>query len=213
MGSVSERELEDFVCEHPEEVFFRGTEIIGRQVKLKHGILDILAWNGEGTYVVELKARPLKEKDIGQVLRYTHDVREGLKQYGFIVNLKSSNDNHPRTLTEKAFWHSWFWYTGWGDETEDVVAIKPILIGPSVDKALLAAATEAGIYIRLWSYDIETGRFSFEFPGLVFWHDDGRDVSSYPAWAEKLGKRIRPLCKQEAQEELERVTNQLFGIG
>lgn len=212
MVEISERELEDFVCENPEEVFFRGTEIIGRQVKLKHGILDILAWNGEGTYVIELKARPLKEKDIGQVLRYTYDVREGLKQYGFIVNLKSSNDGHPKTLTERAFWRSWFWYTGWGDESEDVVAIKPVLIGSSVNRGLLAAAEEAGIYVRLWGYDAETDKFNFRFPGIVFWHDDGRDSLSYPAWAEEIGKRARPLCRQEAQEELTQVTNQLFGI-
>lgn len=75
MASWSERELEDWLWEHPEILHpFDGFHWIGRQVPLAEGRLDLLGmfeseW-GRGFYVVELKAGRTDGNALTQLQNY-----------------------------------------------------------------------------------------------------------------------------------------------
>lgn len=75
MASWSERELEDWLWEHPEELYpFSGFHWIGRQVTLAEGRLDLLGMMeteaGRAFYVVELKAGRADGRALTQLQNY-----------------------------------------------------------------------------------------------------------------------------------------------
>lgn len=186
--TITEKQLEDFICKHPEYMMWEGVEIIDRQVHLPHGVLDILAFDGR-TLVVELKARTIKEKDIGQVLRYTYDVRVEIERFGAFEDSMSyftlENDRADR------FFDLWGEYHGLTLSGHDRIA--PVLIGPGITLNAKVAAIGSGIEIIIWKYDDEDSTISCYSPGVFAWRDN-----PYPDWCLEINKRIVAACLHDA---------------
>jgi len=208
MTEISEQELEDFICEHPEELW-RELEIIGRQVKLEHGILDVLAWNYGRTYVIELKARPLKEKDIGQVLRYAYDVNSTLNIIGMYDSPVYPGKDRHLTIKESLFFDEWSHYTNLALRCADDPAVIPVLVGKDIDKRTLCATHAAKIQVYLWEHDASTSSFSFQGTNpvnLMLYNPP------YPNWALNIKDRILRLAVETAKDEFEIEVKHLFGL-
>lgn len=186
--SISEKQLEDFVCRRPEYMLWEGVEIIDRQVQLPHGILDVLAFDGR-TLVIELKARTIKEKDVGQVLRYTYDVRTEIERLGaFEDPMKYFTLEGDKA---SKFFDLWGEYHGLTLAWDN--AITPVLVGPGITLNAKIAAIGAGIEVILWKYDDEDGTISCYLPGLPIWDDN-----PYPGWCIEINKRIVAACQHDA---------------
>lgn len=87
-GIMKEKMLEAWILEHlaytwdmlhwyrdsydPQNI---NPKLLGSQVRLEHGIADIILTENGKNFIVELKARRVKPGDIAQVLRYVGDVR------------------------------------------------------------------------------------------------------------------------------------------
>ena len=163
---ISEKELEDRICESPERMLWDRVKIVERQVKLRHGILDILAFD-TGVLVIELKATKIREKDIEQVFRYMRDIR-AILTHVCLDNCPVSPD--AKTWTARSRYealtfidynilHGWENYSddyaifGVGQSIHKATFIRPILIGTDIDRAVLRAAFAAGVKVYLWQYD------------------------------------------------------------
>lgn len=197
---ISEQELEEFICTHP-EALWDDVEIIGRQVHLRHGILDILAWNGSAL-VIELKAHALQEKDVGQLSRYNFDVKSELLRIG-ILDHPSSIDT-PKTIRWGLLLKAWNERHGL---TMEGVAVQPILIGTSANMSVLAAAEGAGIMVMLWHKDNKNNAFVFEIVRTEY-----TDYENYPDWCLNLNERIIKACKSEVDETFVDMMYDLFGL-
>ena len=199
---ISEKQLEDFVCEHPEYTFWEGVEIIGRQVRVEHGIIDVLAWDYR-VLVVELKARKLKEEDIGQVLRYTYDVKEAIQSA--IMGSLPDSLMYNHTPWGLAFQEWWTRLHGYLDE-HPRNHIQPILIGTRIDDKTLAAARGGGIEVLLWRYDKDKNTITIHYPRLL----QTPSNNGNPWWIRRLQKAMSYLCLNEAEHtisEMEIVTS------
>jgi len=198
---LSEKQLEDFVCKHPEYSIWNGVEIIGRQIRVEHGIIDILAWDGNGnsTLVIELKTRPLEERDIGQVLRYDHDVSAELGRIGICtepINLLERGTN--LTEDERRFTRKWNYLHIAGDgDPRDAPAIIPILIGPSISQKVKAACEAVPIAVRLFYYDKVENTLSFDFCDDVGWGRNTDDDSNFAKWTKQINQRIYQVCMEQ----------------
>jgi hypothetical protein len=159
---VSEKMLEDWICENPKVIYY-NIEILERQLRLKHGVLDLLGWSdGFGLLAIELKRGTLREQDIGQVLRYTHDINKILSDMWFeldmfieespdvdqaiIDHLKKMRQNISKTFTESLYC----------EMLKDSPKCTPMLIGKSIDEKTFAAAEGCGAHVLVWVYDEET---------------------------------------------------------
>lgn len=141
---MRERDLEDWICNNPKSIH-EDVEILGRQVVLPNGILDILAWDGN-ILVIELKARSLQSKDVAQVLRYAGDI-------GDMLRAKFSQVGPcPYPFGTPQF-QQWVEYSCMGQHDPLAsCAIEPVLIGPKLDDRVIATAAGAGCTIFLWKY-------------------------------------------------------------
>jgi len=153
---VREEVVESFICRHPNSLrdgrWIRNAEIIDRQVTLPHGRLDILAilevlhhtqWLG----VIEVKARRLRERDIGQVLRYKFDVWNAMcSAFDQLYPLNFDWENNSRELR---LWENMT------SLVEDSGGIIPILIGSDISWQALAACSGARVDIYLWHHNAE----------------------------------------------------------
>jgi hypothetical protein len=87
MSEWKEKELEDYVVDHLDDVFSLITEnphvtLLGRQVRCRYGIIDILAFQGSTLFVIELKAVKADDNTAGQLQRYRHAIdRVGLPEH------------------------------------------------------------------------------------------------------------------------------------
>jgi len=210
MARLSERQLEDFVCEYPEYAFGEGVEIIGRQVRVDHGIIDILAYNGGTEFepsvmIIELKVKPLREGDVGQVLRYKHDVNVAVQSIGAFSPLVTAEEPLPikYNIQSAAFDENWKTMHALGGDCER--SIIPILVGPFVDKKVMAACYGAGIDVYEWDYTDEG--LSIEPAGHPSW-PTGPDTW----WALKLHERIIKTCLKESKWAFDCYVNSFFGI-
>lgn len=151
-----EREVEDWIATNP-ETLDEGLRIIGRQVPVPHGRIDLLGWRVDEQYpepgstitggvdIIELKATALKEKDVGQVLRYKYDV------YRVVSNLLI---NTPLPMIDPSSLE----YRGayqvidriLSDEQGTPIALTPVLVGASIDDSTLASCRGAGIRVFTW---------------------------------------------------------------
>ena len=208
---ISEGKIEDSVCNYPNVWLGDYVEIIGRQIQLPHGVLDVLAYGDLQAYVIELKARKIRGADISQVLKYCYDVSEYLQTH--YVNDVPGPDNYdpdPRGNrgTPPFFANYSNWTTAylssllaqqfdWGifydmaayDYRCDV--IKPVLVGTDIDESILAAASAAKIEIIIWNLNSETGRIEVEHKSgwqtigpEPYWERSGCE------WLRKLTTRI-----------------------
>jgi len=202
MATISEKQLEDFICKHPEYSLWQGVEIIGRQIAVEHGRLDILAWDGR-VLVIELKARALEEKDIGQVLRYRRDVKAEFNRFGFYEHPNSGE--WPHTLRIEAYLDLWSDY--YGLSAREDPAVIPILIGTSIDRNTHAATEGAGIDTILWEYNAKQNALSFTASKWLTWKD-----GPYPDWCYSLFDRIHKLCAHDSDASFEELVNKLFKV-
>lgn len=139
---MREKELEDYICDHP-ECMPGPFEVFGRQVRTPHGIVDILGFDDMSINVIELKAGPLREADIGQVLRYTYDVRNTLKQIG-----RYNYQPIPKGYRGQFF--EMFCIS------KNSPMVLPVLLGKSANRKVLAATEGAGIICMGWKATQDT---------------------------------------------------------
>lgn len=110
MDSSSERQMENWLWQHPEAfgqhvVLPDDFQWVARQVELPYaGSADLIGMCRAHLYVVELKARPLKLADLAQVLRYRQTV----------ITMADSVDGLPTWLwnDDVARWY-WEGQPGW----------------------------------------------------------------------------------------------------
>ncbi len=202
MGHITEKQLENFICKHPEYSLWQDVEIIGRQITVEHGRLDILAWDGR-VLVIELKARALEEKDVGQVLRYKRDVEAEFNRWGAFEH--PNGGEWPRALRLDAYADLWSHYYGLSQDSEP--AVIPVLIGSSIEQNVHAAAEGGGIEVILWKYDRGQNALDFTSPKWLTWRD-----GPYPKWCWTLFDRIHNLCMQEADKLFDEIVDELFKV-
>lgn len=203
---LRERELEMQLC----DCGYLGRDpidIIGRQVPLLHGILDVLAirtidlgW--KETYLVrqilaiELKAVPLQEKHIGQVLRYAADLRM-LLDYLVLA--------HP--CTPKAWDLKWEFFDG--AKTHDARGagprIAPVLIAPEISPLLAHTCQGAGIE----TYEVAKDGSSICVYGKMC-ELDFEEMSHAP-WAHTIATAFYEDFDDEVESEYETALLGLFG--
>lgn len=160
MSKPTERQLEEAICTDPTILFpSSDAEVVARQLVLPHGILDLLISLDSYALVTELKARELKEGDIGQVLRYFFDVRWAITN--FVEAELSDLVSAPKLLTQSMFADSFSSLVGaFRNCNNGDIGIVPVLIGNSISKKVLASAMGAGIWVYTWKF--KGGKFSFE---------------------------------------------------
>lgn len=165
---MRERDIADWICTYP-DTLLDELEIIGREVVLEHGRLDLLGWYPCGTQVIELKTGALKERNVGQVLRYRQDVCTELRTIGaWEYPLHCPNDGYEEKPEDTRFRHAWNWHHALSAESESNPSVQAVLVGASIDSYVLAAASGANIMIMLWRY--RDGEFHFKhiMPGDFF---------------------------------------------
>lgn len=204
----NERELEDWICDHWNDTPcppghttpWLGSTFMGRQVPLLHGICDILA-AGDTVEIIELKATRIREKDVGQILRYAHDVFHYLRCFDgdHTSTAYRGNAYEENTIIREAF------------ETHRESLLGPrmrprlSLVGPSVDRKALASASGGDIEVWLWRYDRATNLFQFEPVDPT----DQR-LNRYPDWAIRLYSKLCQECSRIARLKERDLYSQLF---
>lgn len=201
---MNEKELEDYLENHLEAILPAGAVLIGRQIPLPHGRLDLLAWDYGRTYVIELKARRLEENDVGQILRYVHDVH-----WFLLVAFKNA-------LRDDDLWMAPSWrgelysdrlamYAGF--ET-DIPHIVPLLIGQSVPNKVAAAAAGARIETMAWTE--ADGRPSFVHIGDTEAVDAA--LLQNPAWTNRITQLSSALADHDAEWKITYSLEKLFEV-
>lgn len=201
---ISERQLEDWICEHPDSLGGPHINLIGRQIPLVHGILDILAFDCR-VLVVELKARDLKEEDLTQVLRYAHDVDRFTETIMERIVCHLSDDAGP--LEQEIFKDNFDRYMGltqWGYNGPQVV---PMLIGTGINKNTLIACNGVGIEVGIWKYDDNSFTIKIPDPDPI----EYRQLRA-PDWLKQLVEIIGDHCVNLTSAMYDRKMNELFGI-
>jgi hypothetical protein len=202
---IKEKEIEDLICRRPSCILPEGAVILGRQIPLAHGRLDVLAWNYGITYVIELKARPLQEKDIGQVLRYTHDVKRHL-----FVAFHNAIRQDPHFELE-----SWRGNT-YADALmpfanavpDEFPAIQPMLIGSAAGSSVMAAAGGACIEVLVWSANEE--KLEMSFSHVPFHESIDAALHSTPDWASNVVAKAQRLALEHTDWHIDRAIESLF---
>lgn len=213
---ISEKMLEDFFYEYPEELY-SNIEILGRQVTLPHGIVDLLGWDCllNRVMVIELKACPIKNRDIAQVLRYCHDIGIILRRAGnsLLNEAEISGDLSDFGPTRKEIFLK-NWRTRLEDINEDGYfyrfgdSIKPVLVGTSVDYHTLIAAKQANIWLVLWEHNPKDNTISTYFAPSI----KSIDVDAPPTWATEIVNLIFDACFEETEQEYQTDLNYLFEL-
>jgi len=157
--SFRENELEDFLAVHPGSFLEDDSAVvIGRQVALPHGRLDLLIFV-DTLYIIELKARPLIPKDVAQVLRYQLDIRDLLWNASHQLECVSRRSGY-RGYAGAEFRKEYKRMTLGTPDTFLEPATVPVLIAPSWDESVVAALTSVGG--RIFDCErIEPGAFAF----------------------------------------------------
>jgi hypothetical protein len=174
--NIKEKQLEDWLVAEPEKALWEGVKILERQVRLPHGVLDVLAHDDESIIAIELKARPIKPEDISQLFRYVYDIHSAISCFG--ADGRKYPFRQPRFLrppkyppltfasVEEAVKAEIYDHrNGIGDWSSayPVTCIKPVLFGPSIERLAHTAALGAGIWVYSWSYDSEIADFLTEW--------------------------------------------------
>ena len=194
---ISEKELEDWICANPERALWDGAKIIDRQVKLRHGILDVLAYDGR-TLVIELKAGPIKEAHIGQVLRYKHDVSMELQRLShYQCPIEPGYEGTFRNFYDAAFYEVYHLFHGWTDtcfsgDGEDMV--HAFLYGTKVENHILAAAQAANITVNTWRFDDDAQTICTDWSGIIGWDNESQ---SFASWAQTISNLALNNCTEE----------------
>jgi hypothetical protein len=200
-NKAPEAMLERFICQHPEcldskfDTRLGGTErtVIGRQIQLPHGRLDVLMWTKykglptSALHVLELKARQLEEKDVGQVGRYVADVRAVLdrawKEWG--------PDIYDKLYDDPDLWNE---FGEMLDEWTGSSIIVPILIGTSVSRQVITASKAIKAHIYTWSHNAEANTIRLD---LV--NDTEAASNVLPDWAKDVHAKMFNLAVEHIE--------------
>ena len=127
----AERELEDYIWENPGSLGkllhpsgINGHEFIklGRQVKCRSGIIDLLFYSFTTVYVVELKAVMADTFAMGQVNRYATQLHDEIS----IIRIRPTGDVSCSELY---------------DFIKEDVSIETILVAPGFDDKVSSASS------------------------------------------------------------------------
>lgn len=204
----NEASLERYICEHP-EALHQGLQIVGRQLCLTHGRLDILGWlDVEDVYcgrfceawVIELKARALKERDIGQVLRYAHDVSKAIQLADFDMAPPFSRGASDSWTEDERLYMEVRHRLIWSDSLDENI-VTPRLIGTSVDDNVLSAAWSARVSVSTYSWRSDGPPI---FKSACFPRNSCDDI---PAWAYSTIPKIDQAAKYSTVRQIERAAN------
>ncbi len=102
MASWSERELEDWLCEHVQDFFGEAYTLLGRQVPLPDGkIMDMLLWNQRyaSLAIVELKSVVADGEALAQLMCYQHLLTATIERDEFYQPLHEAVPDE-----KKSFW-------------------------------------------------------------------------------------------------------------
>lgn len=208
---ISERELEDWIVQNWEETPWGQLyeTLIGRQIWLKHGRCDLLAFHSH-PHLIELKARRIKEKDIGQILRYRHDLSKVLNAlcldnpYGRI----ECDDEYERQEFLRA-WRIACQLPPSVDELHAKPSFQLTLVGTGIDDKTLASADGAMIDVCLW-HESENG-MAFETP-VRDWRSDQRWAYEHGGdWMKRLSDAVICFCMNHVYAQRYSVLHPLFG--
>jgi len=196
MNKFSEKKLEDFLCCYPNMLapdYENGTvEIIGRQLILPSGRLDILAIRNQWQILVtELKAVALHEKDLTQVLRYTADIKH------LLFDLAISYEYEESPITNFLQRHINNLHGIGQYQSNDFPTLVPILIGKSAPKNLLAAADGCSAEIYRYHHSLQKNTINIECLDTIepfIW----KAKPSYPIWADKLSTMLIDRARTES---------------
>jgi hypothetical protein len=186
MTKIYEAQLEDYIEQYPDALLVE--KIVARQAALPHGFADLIAFNGDQLFVIELKVVPLQEADVGQVLRYTYDVREAVYDLArqWADNAVGVPPLPPDLRYQMAFLarlRTLLMYD------YDPYYIQPVLVGPSIEPKVLAAMHGAGGLVWLWKQKTRGKGFLFEAiqprSKSLFAQDSGP-----PSWVRDLWSAI-----------------------
>ena len=197
---VYERELEDYLEGRPEALGME--QWIGRQVPLAHGIADLIGFANSTIYVVELKAVPLEEEHVGQVLRYMYDVRDVVYQmavevfYGEHGNplsliYKDLDREYGRPFTRHMAKLLMYDY--------DPFYITPVLVGPESSEKIFAALK--AINGEVWTWRRRGRGFSFEGTDAIT--RDRIRFQHAPEWVKAMWRVMVEDAKEKAIIQLE----------
>lgn len=190
---IRERDMADWICTYP-DTLLEDLEIIGREVTLEHGRLDLLGWYPDGTWVIELKTGPLTEYSVGQVLRYRHDVCTQLRTVGaWEYPLGCPSEGYKEKPEDTRFRHAWNWHHSLSSESESDPSVQAVLVGTSIDSKVLAAASGANIMVMTWRH--QSGAFYFKhiMPGDCF-------TETVRQWAYTISNKATQECIKAALE-------------
>ena len=134
-GKISEHDLENYMVDHL-GLIDPTLLLVGRQVPIHGGRLDILAMDASDFVIIELKAVSLNDAAFGQALRY----QWSFAPTAFACRTQLSSEHLQQVKMVLP-------YPG---ET----TVRTILIGPSVDKACLLGGLLGPIEIWLYSVSL-----------------------------------------------------------
>lgn len=141
-------ELELFHPSDDEIIIPDADRLIGRQVRVRHGIIDLLAKSYEGIRVIELKKDAITLESIAQCARYIHDVKQ------FCDHLCLSD--RPEDMDTGRWFGLW-------DEIFNSPMVDGLVVGYSLpDKNIMAMAALCNINLMTYEYAPD-GEYTFTF--------------------------------------------------
>ena len=196
---VRERELEDYLEGRPEALEIE--QWVGRQVPLAHGIADLVGFGEDVIYVVELKAVKLEEEHVGQVLRYTYDVRDVLSQLG--MEAVWGEGNLSRALFDDASQYGSVFVEHMRRMLLidfDPGVIVPVLVGEECESKIAASMRAIGGHV--WTWRRRGAGYSFD--AIYPLSRDTVFFENPPEWVKGLWRAMVESGKEAANKSLDR---------
>jgi len=145
MQAPSEKHLEDYIAEMGMPEIYSPVPtfdvLIGRQVQLPEGVIDLLYTNESSISVVELKKAALDDSALRQVLRYQSQLTSIWEFY---------TDTRPPVNSDPVFPYG-------------ASPIRAALIGYSIDRHTLLACHAVGIDVWLYRYAESDTEYWYDF--------------------------------------------------
>lgn len=160
----AERDLEDYIWENPDSLGrllhtsgVNGHKFVklGRQVKCRSGIIDLLFYSFTTVYVVELKSVMANTSAMGQVNRYATQLRGEI----CITRIKPIGDVS---------------YSDLYDFIKEDVSIETILVAPSFDDMVASASSDTMHLIAASKTDLG---FDLRFDGTYRGYTSNADLT------------------------------------
>ncbi len=211
-AKISEKYLEDWICDNWDSLSFKLSlgGFIGRQVVLPNGICDLLSENGI-PIIIELKIGKLKERDVGQVLRYAGDVRRYLR--GYATHHNHFQDSFETSIERAQGQFDKIVKTGHQAPLPMIgtldyyYPISKTIIGQSIDERVLASAEAADVEVYLYEYHSDTDTFTFKQVRGDFEYSE-----PFPNWVAKMSSGIIDYAVFNAEKTAGEFYSGLFNV-